>query len=700
MAAAIKTPGVYIKELNAFPNSVVEVPTAVPAFIGYTEKIPPGPNTPTRLSSFAEYQNLFGGAPQTQFKFKDARTAPEVDPDTQFLLYSSMRLFFDNGGGPCWICSIGTYDEALEAGKKKEDFTDVLPDLEKYQESTMLVAPDAVLLEQPDWQNVCQMFLAHCGKMQSRVSILDVYDGDQERTYKDDDVIGKFRNAITSDFLNYGQTYYPWVNTSIVDEADVDYSVITDDADKGTLKTLKQALNDSIAAVAEPARTAISVLIAQMAPAKAKLNLQNSAAKLEEPYKTNIAKLIDDWTKAPDVADKKNALVTAVNNLPDFKSLNDAIATFVAGPTDANAKTALTNEVDKLTDAEKKATLKALIDGVTKTAAGSDANAKKEATDGLTAAGKNLDQKTILTALISNVGTKRGDLFGPLETAGNGISDDKQKKSVTDAITDWKAAPGDTTKAKAVVDATKALPEAQQSSFATLINSTNAALGGGIPNLTQVHRSLRLVSPVYLKTMTDIRKQLNCLPPCGGMAGVYTRVDNTIGVFKAPANTGMVSVISAAVDITSADQEDLNMPLDGKAINAIRAFPGRGVLIWGARTLDGNSQDWRYINVRRTIIMLEQSIKYATLAYVFEPNVASTWVTIRNMIANFLTNQWKAGALAGAKPEEAFTVDVGLGSTMTGDDILNGLMNVMVKVALVRPAEFIVITFQQKMQTS
>src|SRR4029077_13473126 len=146
----------------------------------------------------------------------------------------------------------------------------------------------------------------------------------------------------------------------------------------------------------------------------------------------------------------------------------------------------------------------------------------------------------------------------------------------------------DSTKAKAVVDATKALPEAQQASFATLINSTNAALAGGIPNLTQVHRSLRLVSPVYLKMMADIRKQLNCLPPSGGMAGVYTRVGNTIGVFKAPAQTGIASVISAAVDIPSADQEDLNMPLDGKAINAIRAFPGRGVLIWGARTLDGN----------------------------------------------------------------------------------------------------------------
>jgi len=167
-------------------------------------------------------------------------------------------------------------------------------------------------------------------------------------------------------------------------------------------------------------------------------------------------------------------------------------------------------------------------------------------------------------------------------------------------------------------------------------------------------------------------------------------------VFAGPQHSGVTPLVAIHADVFSQARRKLRRIDD----RAIRAFPGRGVLIWGARTLDGNSQDWRYINVRRTIIMLEQSIKYATLAYVFEPNVASTWVTIKNMIANFLTNQWKAGALAGAKPEEAFSVDVGLGSTMTGDDILNGLMNVMVKVALVRPAEFIVITFQQKMQTS
>lgn len=127
---------------------------------------------------------------------------------------------------------------------------------------------------------------------------------------------------------------------------------------------------------------------------------------------------------------------------------------------------------------------------------------------------------------------------------------------------------------------------------------------------------------------------------------------------------------------------------------------GRGVLIWGARTLDGNSQDWRYINIRRTLIMLEQSIKLACEAYVFSPNNASTWTTLQTMLENFLNNQWKAGALAGSKPADAYEVDIGLGSTMTGNDILDGYMRVSVKVAVTRPAEFMVITFQQKMQTS
>jgi hypothetical protein len=471
----------------------------------------------------SEYITLFGGAPPTQFTFTDANAITVVS-NARFLLYYSLRLFFDNGGGPCWLASIGTYDSAMKAGKQPSDFTGALLELEKILEPAILVAPDAVLLGEPGWQDVCQQFLAHCGKMQSRVSILDIFDGSKGRTFKDDDVINRFRHLTTSDFLSYGQAYYPWVNTGIVDASDLDFSAITEDS----LPALVKALTDAFANVPGPTKTAQITLINQM----------------------------------------RQALV--------------------------------------------------------------EANAKAEGT------------------------------MPPAPPAS--------------------LAPGTPPNT-----GTTTTPPAPETPVPT--------------DLTQIHRSLVAVSPTYVQVMHNIQQQLNLLPPSGGMAGVYARVDNTMGVFKAPANTAINSVVSPAVDITNTEQQDLNVPLDGKAINAIRTFPGLGVLIWGARTLDGNSQDWRYINVRRTMIMLEQSIKHACLAYVFEANNAGTWVAVRNMISNFLLNQWNSGSLIGAKPEEAYSVDVGLGSTMTADDILNGFMNVTVKVALVRPAEFIVITIQQKMQT-
>jgi len=120
-------------------------------------------------------------------------------------------------------------------------------------------------------------------------------------------------------------------------------------------------------------------------------------------------------------------------------------------------------------------------------------------------------------------------------------------------------------------------------------------------------------------------------------------------------------------------------------------------LVWGARTLDGNNAEYRYINLRRTLIMLKQSIGAALAAYAFAPNVESTWSTVRNMIENFLLDQWKAGALAGATPDHAYTVAAGLGSSMTETDILNGMLRVHVGVALTRPAEFTLMTFEQKL---
>ena len=227
------------------------------------------------------------------------------------------------------------------------------------------------------------------------------------------------------------------------------------------------------------------------------------------------------------------------------------------------------------------------------------------------------------------------------------------------------------------------------------------AAGTDAKKVMQAHTALFTVSANYKSMITAATTIANVLPPSPAMAGIYTYVDVMSGVWKSPANVGLTGVTAPTISLNDEQQASLNVDaMTGKSVNVIRAFIGQGVLVWGARTLDGNSQDWRYINVRRTMIMIEQSVKLAARAYVFEPNVAETWMSVKGMISNFLNNLWKQGALAGAKPEDAYSVSVGLGSTMTGDDILNGIMNVTVLVAISHPAEFIVLTFQQQMQKS
>ena len=177
-------------------------------------------------------------------------------------------------------------------------------------------------------------------------------------------------------------------------------------------------------------------------------------------------------------------------------------------------------------------------------------------------------------------------------------------------------------------------------------------------------------------------------------------VDSTRGVWKAPANVSLNYVSEPMVKIDDQDQRDMNVTTTGKSVNAVRMFSGKGVLVWGARTLAGNDNEWRYISVRRFYNMVEESVKKATEPFVFEPNDANTWIKVRAMIENFLVLQWRAGALQGAKAEEAFFVRVGLGETMTALDILEGRMIVEIGMAVVRPAEFIILRFSHKMVVS
>jgi uncharacterized protein len=207
------------------------------------------------------------------------------------------------------------------------------------------------------------------------------------------------------------------------------------------------------------------------------------------------------------------------------------------------------------------------------------------------------------------------------------------------------------------------------------------------------------ISPAFNAVMSEMARQLNLLPPSAAMAGVFAANDASRGVWKAPANIALNAVISPSVPLTDHDQGDLNIDVQqGKSVNALRAFPGKGVLVWGARTLDGNNNDWRYISVRRFLIMVEQSAQRALAAFVFERNDAATWLQVKAQMENFLINLWREGALAGAAPHHAFAVAVGLGSTMTSDDVLNGLMRVSLMLAPMRPAEFIVVGLTQQMQ--
>ena len=520
--AQMKTPGVYIVEKNAFPNSVVEVATAVPAFIGYTEKASNKGkslrNVPWRISSMSEFHNYFGFGPTPIFdiekKAEDSSTQPAFSlkgedyllrqTSGQYLLYFSLLLFFQNGGGACYILSVGGYEEEIDP----EKFALGIDFLQKEQEPTMVVIPETMLLSEANATTVQQAALSHCGgKMKNRFAILDVWGGHLDRQDPSGDCIENFRSALGVNYLDFAAAYYPWIRTTIVKDKYLTYENI------GNLEVLQTLL-------------------------KIELGLPDEAPKIEA-------------TDPPAVKVAKSKIATqleAVNSVTD--------------PWD-------------------------------------------------------------------------------------GLNEDE-------------------------VVARKSLLE----------------------------KTLRTLSLSYVDIVTEMQNQLNLLPPAAAMAGVYTMVDNTRGVWKAPANVSLNAVVAPAVGITHDEQEDLNVNTQGKSINAIRTFIGEGVLVWGARTLDGNSLDWRYINVRRTMIMLEESIKLAAKAYVFDPNVSNTWVTIRGMIRNFLTGIWKRGGLAGATPDEAFSVHVGLGETMTPEDILEGILRITVLVAISRPAEFIEITFQQQMQKS
>ncbi|MDZ8183661.1 MAG: phage tail sheath C-terminal domain-containing protein [Nostoc sp. ChiSLP02] len=449
-----RTPNVYVEEISTFPPSVAEVSTAIPAFIGYTEKAQQGDEDltkkPTRISSLLEYETLFGKAQASNFQVTtDADAITSIStPELKYLMYYALRLYFDNGGGSCYIVSVGQYSSEV---LKKADFDAGLSALEKEDEPTLILLTDAVNLSEVDYYGLCQQVLKQCNKLKDRFAIFDVLEEKKDKTGG----VSKFRDAIgtETDELKYGAAYHPYLQTSL------NY-YYTDDS--VTIKGVEEAAD-------------------------------------AQPQKLT------------------------------------------------NSKTQNTN--------------------------------------------------------------------------------------------------------------------------------------------------------LYNKIQTEIGKKRVVLPPSAAVAGIYARVDRDRGVWKAPANVSLASVLAPTIKISNEEQENLNIdPTAGKSINAIRSFTGKGTLIWGARTLAGNDNEWRYIPVRRLFNLIEESIQKATAFVVFESNNAVTWLKVKSLIESYLEGLWRQGALAGTTPEQAYFVNIGLGKSMTAQDILEGRMIVEIGLAAVRPAEFIILKFSHKLQ--
>ncbi len=480
---AYKTPGVYIKEVSVFPPSVAEVETAIPAFIGYTEKaVEKGEdltNKPKRIKSLVEYELFFGGSPRPNsltVTLDASNTPTKIAVVHDYILYYSLRLFFDNGGGDCYIVSVGAY--ASDGTKSKPDLQAGIDAVHKYDEPTLLLFPDAALLGGTDLADLQKSTLQQCADLQDRFGVFDLDESSSQSAG-----VTAFRNNIGINDLKYGAAYTPYLFTSIP----------------------------------------LSIIYQDIA-------LEQGGA-----------------------------------------------GTTLAAVT---------------------------------TASGID------------------------TASVTAIDT-----------------------AVTDSD-----------------------PQAVIDTLAVDLKNTNS---------------------IYASIVIAIQGAGMTLPPSGAVVGVYAKVDNDRGVWKAPANVSLNTVKGLTEPIDDADQESLNVDVNaGKSINAIRAFTGKGILVWGARPLAGNVNDWRYVPVRRFFNMVEESVKKSTAWAVFEPNAAPLWIKVKSMIENYLIQKWREGALAGAKPEEAFFVKIGLGETMTAQDILEGRLIVEIGMAVVRPAEFIILKFSHKMQES
>ncbi len=724
MATTYKTPGVYVEEIVKFPPSVAQVETAIPAFIGYTEKATNKINgdlklKPTRITSLLEYERFFGFAkPETTISVtindivdngSTARSVIVNQPSSRqpFLMYYSMQLFFANGGGPCYIISVGRYGEDLDdADTKVTSINDSsqlkkgLLELEKMDEPTLILFPDATQvtgINTTDFYGLYNDALNQCRNLQDRFTIIDTLGYDA--TSPTDTNIDDLRGVISSekDTLKYGAAYYPHLETIL------DYRY---NASEIAIKHFTSPTPDAMSTVLSDlggSKTAIAPLINKLKTVPGTNdNLTGSIAE--------VLKFIESAAGFNNAAatTAAEAVITGGGTQADADAAAAAAGTFTVAKNTLFIPLleTLTKDLANLIGEKEKIKKAALA------AIASDEE-DQPTRDAIKAVLKNLTDPFELANKIESVKTNLADLLGKAKAANTKVKITANVKGAAGVTTVLSEIPKilHFTAPASILDFPAAIT-IDVDLFAPITANIDAIIAAvttakpndqnnGAMNGRFLADITELDNVTYNKILSEISNLSITLPPSSAIAGIYARVDGDRGVWKAPANVSLNYVIAPTVKITNNIQDGLNIDtVAGKSINAIRTFTGKGTLVWGSRTLAGNDSEWRYVPVRRFFNMAEESIKKATEQFVFEPNDANTWIRVRAMIENFLILQWRAGALAGAKPEQAFYVRIGLGQTMSAVDILDGKMIIEIGLAVVRPAEFIILRFSHKMQES
>lgn len=664
MATSYKTPGVYVEEIPKFPPSIAPVETAIPAFIGYTEiAIRNGEslvNKPTRIESIAEYEQLFGGPPSQNVEvfLNGDNNFVSSQAESMLYMYDSLRLFYANGGGKCFIVSVGKYPSST-SGIQATAIETGLIELEKEDEPTIILVPEAVSVSGGPY-SIQQKALAQASKLMDRVVVCDLEKATDATTFNTK--VADFRNGIGINALKYGAAYGPWINANLPRQLRRKNLILKREGTNSTIQleslttdaTILKLLADVV--LAENGGTAIKAAEATIAGAGKTLGDALQAA-------LDAYRLTDSNTSAANLSIALQGFTNLV--LATLKAVQDINSTVYPVDTKFKIKEAITKYLENpgLKDSMKKLAAHHLFVG------------SASAIVVIDTGNANWNPAAVLLGYASGAALLADVAAGDVATEYAGVTTNKGRADVA--------------------------------RNAAYIASGNAiAIFRHIEKTTDefeksLNNALQVSFGKFKELTTKGAEALNLLPPSGAIAGIYAKTDSERGVWKAPANISLSAVISPAVKISHEQQAEYNVDVNsGKSINIIRAFTGKGTLVWGARTLAGNDNEWRYINVRRFFNFVEESVKKATEQFVFEPNDANTWVKVQAMIENFLTTLWRQGALQGVKPEHAFYVAVGLGKTMTALDILEGRLIVEIGMAAVRPAEFIILRFSHKMAES